>query len=305
MTGLQIAMAGGTLIGLALALVAWRLAPSDPDLVDALDHLSPSHAVGRGGGTPVDGAESMGASEFRERMGLWALGNLPAGVWTRTPHRHLAILRMSEARFYGEKLVWSLLGLALPPLLATFFWLIGLPLPVAIPTIGSLVLAGAFWFMPNYNVADDARRARVEFDRALGAYIELVALERRSGASGQQALATAAEVGDSWVFRRLEGELRRARYMSRAPWDSLHALSDELGVPGLDDLADIMQQSGQDGAQIYSNLRARAAALRSAMLSAEIGNANAASERMYIPASLLGVVFMAILVAPSLLRFTT
>ena len=36
------------------------------------------------------------------------------------------------------------------------------------------------------------------------------------------------------------------------------------------------------------------------MLSAELGKANATSERMYIPASLLGVVFMAILVAPSM-----
>ena len=115
----------------------------------------------------------------------------------------------------------------------------------------------------------------------------------------------AAEVGDTWVFKRIERELRRARYMTRAPWDSLHALADELGVPELDDLADIMQQSGQDGSQIYTNLRARAAALRSAMLSAEVGKANAASERMYIPASLLGVVFMAILVAPSMLRLTT
>ncbi len=158
---------------------------------------------------------------------------------------------------------------------------------------------------PNYNAVDDAKRARVEFLRALGAYIELVALERRSGASGHQALAVAADVGDSWVFTRIATELRRARYASRAPWESLHDLSDELGVPELDDLADIMQQSSQDGAQIYTSLRARANGLRSAMLSAEIGKANAASERMYIPASLLGVVFMAILITPALLRFTT
>jgi hypothetical protein len=133
----------------------------------------------------------------------------------------------------------------------------------------------------------------------------MVATGVRDGSSGQQALRSAAEVGDKWVFKRIESELRRARYMTRAPWDSLHGLADELGVPELDDLADIMQQSGQDGAQIYNNLRARAAALRSAMLSAEVGKANATSERMYIPASLLGIVFMAILVAPSMLRFTT
>ena len=42
MTGLQLALASGTLLGLALALLVWRLAPSDPDLVDALDRLSPT-----------------------------------------------------------------------------------------------------------------------------------------------------------------------------------------------------------------------------------------------------------------------
>lgn len=217
----------------------------------------------------------------------------------------MALLQISETRFYGEKVVWAMLGLIMPPLLAGFFTLIGLPLPFAIPTLGSLALAALFWFMPNYNAADDAKKARIEFNRALGAYIDMVATGVRDGSSGQQALRQAAEVGDTWVFKRIESELRRARYMTRAPWDSLHGLADELGVPELDDLADIMQQSGQDGAQIYNNLRARAAALRSAMLSAEIGKANATSERMYIPASLLGVVFMAILVAPSMLRFTT
>ena len=47
--GLQIALASGTLIGLALALLVWRLAPSDPDLVDALNRLSPDHVVPRRG----------------------------------------------------------------------------------------------------------------------------------------------------------------------------------------------------------------------------------------------------------------
>jgi Flp pilus assembly protein TadB len=240
-----------------------------------------------------------------DRVGVWALKNVPGGAWGQVPRKDLAVLQISETRFYGEKVLWSALGLVLVPALSTFFTVLGLPIPVVVPTGGSLLLAGVGWFVPNYNAVDDAKRARVEFLRALGAYIELVALERRSGASGQQALATAAAVGDSWVFKRIAVELRRARYASRAPWESLHALSEELGVPELDDLADIMQQSGQDGAQIYANLRARAAALRSAMLSAEIGKANAASERMYIPASLLGVVFMAILITPALLRFTT
>ena len=304
MTGLQLALASGTLIGLAFALLVWRLAPSDPDLVDALDRLSPDHVVPRHGAGAL-GAEDAEAGSPVDRIGVWALKNLPGSAWAHTPHKDLAILQISETRFYGEKVVWALLGLAMPPLFAAFFALIGLPLPFVIPTFGSLGLAALFWFMPNYNATDDAKKARIEFSRALGAYIDMVATGVRDGSSGQQALRSAAEVGDTWVFKRIESELRRARYMTRAPWDSLHGLADDLGVPELDDLADIMQQSGQDGAQIYNNLRARAAALRSAMLSAELGKANAVSERMYIPASLLGIVFMAILVTPSMLRLAT
>jgi hypothetical protein len=304
MTGLQLALASGTLLGFAVALLVWRLAPSDPDLTDALDRLAPGRVVSRRGGqVEVEGSAEPGS--LVDRIGVWAMKNLPGGAWAHTPRKDLAILQISETRFYGEKVVWALLGLAMPPLFAAFFGLIGLPLPFAIPTFGSLGLAALFWFMPNYNATDDAKKARMEFSRVLGAYIDGVATGVRDGSSGQQALRSAAEVGDTWVFKRIESELRRARYMTRAPWDSMRGLADDLGVPELDDLADIMQQSGQDGAQIYGNLRARAAAIRSAMLSAELGKANAISERMYIPASLLGVVFMAILVTPSLLRFAT
>ena len=63
-----------------------------------------------------------------------------------------------------------------------------------------------------------------------------------------------------------------------------------------------MRLSGEEGAQVYANLRARSAAMRSAMLNAEKANANEVGERMSIPMSLLGVIFLAILVAPALLR---
>jgi Flp pilus assembly protein TadB len=158
------------------------------------------------------------------------------------------------------------------------------------------------FFLPNYNAVDDARKARLEFSRALGAYIDLVALERNNGSGVRQAMEAAAVVGDSWVFRRLSEELTRSRWSGQPPWDALHALAEELGLPELDDFADIMRLSGEEGASVYANLRARSAAMRAAMLSDEISEANAVGERMTIPGSLLGVIFMALLVAPSLLR---
>jgi Flp pilus assembly protein TadB len=237
-----------------------------------------------------------------EWLGVWAMKALPAAMWVRTPTRELAVLRIPLARFYGDKLTFAALGLVIPPLLAFFFDLIGLGLPLAVPAIASLGLATLMFFLPNYNAVDDARKARLEFSRALGAYIDLVALERNNGSGVRQAMEAAAVVGDSWVFRRLSEELNRSRWSGQPPWDALHALAEELGLPELDDFADIMRLSGEEGASVYANLRARSAAMRAAMLSDEISEANAVGERMTIPGSLLGVIFMALLVAPSLLR---
>ena len=58
MTGLQLALASGTLLGLAVALLVWRLAPSDPDLADALDRLSPDYVVPRRKAGSLDVEES-------------------------------------------------------------------------------------------------------------------------------------------------------------------------------------------------------------------------------------------------------
>lgn len=297
-TGLQLALLAGGLIGLGVMLLVVRLVPAAPDLADALDRLSPHHVRAN--------APAAQATSGKERLGLWAVRTLPAGLWVRTPTRELALLRISLARFYGEKLTFAGLGLVLPPLMAFFFGLIGLPFPIVIPALASLTLAAVMFFLPNYNALDDARTARLEFARALGSYIDLVALERKNGSGPRQAMESAAAVGDSWVFTRLAEELTRSRWSGLPPWEALHTLAVELGLPELDDFADIMRLSGEEGASVYATLRARSTAMRTAMLNEEIARANATGERMTIPGSLLGVIFMALLVAPSLLRmFTT
>ena len=292
--GMQLALVSGGLIGLGLALLVIRLLPADPDLADALGRLTPTR--------PGSGTSTKAATGGKERLGLWAIRVLPPAMWTRTPTKELALLRIPLARFYGEKIVFAFLGALIPPMLGLFFSMLGLELPLTIPALASLGLAAVMFFIPNYNAVDEAKKARVEFTRALGAYIELVALERNNGSGARQAMEAAAEIGGSWVFTRLSEELARSRWSGRPPWDALHALADELGLPELDDFADIMRLSGEEGASIYTNLRARAAALRAAMLNDELAAANAVGERMSIPGSLLGVVFMALLLAPSLLR---
>jgi len=275
-------------------MFAIRATTTEPDLADALRRLSPGYTRR----TSATATTPLG----KERIGLWAMRSLPAGLWVRTPTRELAILRISVAQFYGDKLAFAFLGLLIPPVLTVFFNSLGLGLPIMLSGAATAGLAVIMFFIPNYNVVDDAKKARLEFARALGAYIDLVALERNSGSGVRQSMETAAAVGDSWVFRRLSEELTRSRWSGQPPWDALCALAEELGLPELDDFADIMRLSGEEGASVYAHLRARSAAMRTAMLNDEVAEANAVGERMTIPGSLLGVVFMALLVAPSLLR---
>lgn len=295
-TGLQIALMGGALVGLGIALLVWRLAPSDPDVVDVVRRYSPE-AVKERSAVRSD-VSTAGAVE---RVGLWAMRRLPPSVWGRTPTKELRLLRIPLHRHYGKKVAFAMAGLAAPPLLGYYFIVLGLPIPVIVPAGGSLVLAAVLFFVPDIDARGDARHARADFARALGVYTDLVALERLSGAGARQAMESAAEIGDSWVFRRIGEELQRSRWNGVAPWDALQNLSEELGLPELADLADVMRMSGE-GSQVYDNLRARSTAMRSAMLNAERAKANAVSERINMPMSLLGVVFMVILVTPALLR---
>jgi len=296
-TGLQLALLGGALVGLGLSLIVWRLLPADPDPVDVVHRYSPEGVRAR---TAAAGP-TLQASTTPDRLGIWAIKRFPASWWGKTPTKELALLRIPVHRFYGKKVLYGLTGLLISPVLSYFFVVLGWSIPILIPLIGSILLAVGLFLTPDLDVRTDARHARAEFGRALGAYTDLVALERLGGSGSRQAMELAAEVGDSWVFQRIGEELARSRWSGLAPWDALNALSDELGLPELDDLADIMRLS-KEGSQVYSNLRARSGALRSAMLNEELSKANATGERMSMPMSLLGVVFMAILVAPQLLR---
>lgn len=296
-TELLLVMLAGALLGLSVFTLVYAFTPPQADLSDAVARIERKRTTVPGGAAtkPVQSSRT-------EHLGNWAMRTLPPGLWVRTPERELALLRISHDRFYGEKVVFALLGLAIPPALTALFGLVGLRLPVTIPVIASLALSAVLFFIPNYNAIDNAQKARAEFHQALGAYINLVALERAAGSGPRQAMEAAAEIGNSWVFTRLAEDLARSRWSGVPPWDALHALSDELGLPDLADFADIMRLSGEQSTSVYANLRARADAMRSAILGAQLAEANATGERMTIPGSLLGVVFMALLVAPAVLQ---
>lgn len=299
-TALQIAMIAGALVGLGLSMLVWRFRPAQADLATALDRLSPDRSLSAHDEGPVEAGAAEG--DARDKLGRWAMRTLPLDSLGAPPYRELALMRIPVHRFYGEKVLFALVGALLPAMLLLFLGNFGFGLPWIITPIGSIAGAIGMFFLPDYNVKDDAKAARKEFGRALASYIDLVALERNSGSGPRQAMEIAANIGDSWVFRRLAEELSRSRWSGLPPWDALRKLSDELGLPELADLADIMRLSGEEGAQVYQTLRSRSQSMRTAELNSALADANATGERMSIPMSALGLIFMAILVAPSLLQ---
>lgn len=297
MTGLQAALLAGGLIGIGVVLVIARLIPARPDAVDAVRRVGPARSSG-----PSDREEPTTPSGGLERAGAWALRTLPAGTWVRTPTRELALLGMPLTRYCGEKMAYALMGLVAGPSLVTIVSVLGLDLPFVVPAVASLALAGVLFFVPDYNAVEDAKTARAQYRRALTAYSDLVALERAGGSGVRQSMENAAAVADAPLFNRLAEELARSRWSGMPPWDALEALADELGLPELNDLAGILRLSGTESTAVYETLRARSAAMRTAIVTDDLAAANAVGERLSIPASALGIVFMALLVAPSVLR---
>jgi Flp pilus assembly protein TadB len=219
----------------------------------------------------------------------------------RVPYRDLALLGIPLARYVGERVGFAFVGWVVPPalsLLAGFGW--GVTIGVAVGVAPLVAVASSF--MPDYTIARAAKRGREDFVLGMSAFADLVALQVASGTGTTQAVESAAELGDSWVFTRLGEELRRAEFTQTPPWDALRRVGDELDLPMLTDVADTLRLSVEKSVTVASSLRARAHALRNELLNEEHERANAASERMSAPVAGLVLTFMLLLVTPALLE---
>ncbi|GAA5016527.1 type II secretion system F family protein [Kitasatospora paranensis] len=280
-------LAGGAAAG-GLALLLAELRPAPPDLGQALGrlHRTPDPRPADTGARPA----------WYDRIGADSL-RLP-GV--RIPHRQLALIGRSPARFMAHKLMFALIGLVLPGYLTAMAVLAGVGLPVAVPLVAGPLLAAVLWLVPDGIVAGEAKEARTEYLHGIAGYLELVALERAADCGPAEALRRAAAVGRGTVFRRIRDALERAATDRLPPWDGLDVLAEDLGLTPLQDLADIMRISGTDGAAVYDTLRARARSLRGELLAEELAQANTDSERMVAPGAALTLLMTVLIVFPAL-----
>lgn len=290
-------IAAGALVGVGLAVMVAGLRTPAPDLATAVASLDRLYAPRTSAlDPPPMTAGRLGP--HLDRLG----SSLAVTVNLDRYGADLAMTGMSATRLALAKLAYALVGLVFPLLMSAILTIAGLPLPLAVPAVVGLGLAAGLSLVPEVDLRRRAGEARVQMRRTICAYLELVALERAADAGPVESLERAAAIGDGSGFAHIRQALLRARLEGRTPWLQLSALADQLRVPDLGDVADIMRLSGEDGAAVLVTLRARAASLRTALLQADVAAANQASERMSIPVALLGVAFMALLGFPAFWR---
>ena len=290
-----IALVCGGICGLGVFLVARKFVPGRPSLQGALDRL---------GGTdrppaPVDLPDGDAAGLLHRAGGLaQRFVPLVALRWAGPTDADLDLIGKRRTAHFGEKALSALVVLVGVPALTMAAAVLGIGLPFAVPAAGSLALAGAAWFAPDLAAKSAAKRARQMFARAVATYLELLAIERISGAGATQATFAAATVGDSWPFLRITEALERGRWDGKAPWVALRGLGTDIAVPELHDVADIMELAGKEGSAVHDQLQSRAAALRDAQLDVEQQIAHDATVRMTIPGTMTVLVYFVMLIFP-------
>lgn len=294
----EYAVAAGAVGGLGLLLIVREFVPSLPRLRSALDRLSGDDQIG-----PVvvsDDEEVTRTQHYTQVFGAWAQRRLPSSVLRPLgpTAADLDLIGKTATEHYGEKALGAVIALVAVPFLGLSAGLLNLGLPVSVPFGASLVFALGAWYLPDLDARSKSRRARQEFARAVSTYLELIAIERISGAGATQATFAAAEVARSWPFRRIAEALERGRWEGRPPWTSLRDLGAEVGVDSLGEVASIIELAGTQGSAIHDQLQSKASAMRDAQLDVEQQIAHDATVRMTVPGTLTVFVYFLMLIYP-------
>ena len=290
----SLVLLAGVLLAVGLVCLVVAVVPAVPRLDAALERVG-----GDGLTAPTNRHEVGPVTKPSERLGslLYRLSPVPLSDRQR---RALRLQDKPIAEFYADKAVMMIIGAALPGLAAFAWTLTGSSLGTW-PALLSLVGAVLGFFVPDLllrRAADTARSGAVE---ALLVYIDLVTLERLANASATQALHSAAQLSDSPVFLQIRTALDRARLEQQPPYQELRRIADQLHLPELADVADVMQLD-ETGAALSGTLRARVRELRDAHQSSEQTKASAAAEGMTIYMTLPALIFSLIFLAAAMLK---
>jgi tight adherence protein C len=289
-------MLAGGFVGLGLLVMIAALRPAKPSIAGTLAHLDASRAP-----SPISGAFAReGLSGWRGSLGTSLTQSLAArGVVLTTTRSDLAVLGRSMEGFLATTVVLAVCGLLFGPVVVALLYVIGLragfALPIALGLICGLLAAA----LPTLELRSQAIKRRRDFRHAVGAFLDLVAMNLSGGRGVPEALTMASQIGGGWPFARLRDTLAFARLQGLTPWAALGRLGDELDIEELRDLSAALTLVADDGAKIRASLSARSATLRRRELAEAEGKAGERSQSMLVAQLLICFGFLLFLTYPA------
>lgn len=287
----------GALLGLGLFLLGLALWPRRAGLAKRLAAFDAAQSAARR--IPVGGDGKQ--SEFSRRLGA-ALAKFCAeqGWEFRSLRSSLALVDKSFESYLATKALLALFGLVLGPLALVAADLGGFHVPVFFPVWAGLALALIFFLLPDVELRQRVANRRRDFRHAIGAFLDLVAMNLAGGRGVPEALMSASEIGSGWAMWRIRDALVNARITGQTPWHALGALGDEVQVDELRDLSAALSLVSEDGAKVRQSLATRAVSLRRRELAELEGEAGERSQSMLVAQMLLCAGFLVFLIYPAI-----
>ena len=214
----------------------------------------------------------------------------------------LALTGQDAETFLTKKITAAVAGLLMPALFQLMLTAGGVGLPSPIVVGMSLVLGAALFLVPDIDTRARARAARAESRAALGALLSFASTSLQSGDGIEEAMASAAAVGNGPSFARFRAAATKSRLSRRSIWDCYAELGDEIDLPELSELGASIRLAGAEGAGIADSLTAKSAALRGRLQADSEGHMASATETMHLPVGLMLLAFFLILGFPSVYR---
>lgn len=304
------AFAGGVL-GLGILLLLRALFPPRPGLATRLAALELARTGEDAPRTPLVAPDEE-VSALRQALGQRLAKFYAARGWeARSTRADLTLLGKSFEGFLATKVLLAVSGLLAFPLLVGWLAVMGWGVSLQIPLWSALLVSVIFFFLPDVQIGKDANVRRRDFRHAVGAFLDLVAMNLAGGRGVPEALMMAVSVGtnpgvdapgSNWAMERIREALANARIVGITPWQALGQLGDEINVDELRDLSAALGLVADDGAKVRSSLTARAATLRRRELAEIEGKAGERSQSMLVAQLLLCAGFVIFLSYPAAMK---
>jgi Flp pilus assembly protein TadB len=297
----------GAVFGLGLFLLIRALFPPRPGLVARLLALDSAREGDDALRLQLISPDEE-VSAFRRLLGVRLAQFYTSRGWeVRSTRADLTLLGRSFGGYLATKALLAVSGLLAFPLLVGWLLLMGWGVALQVPLWAALIVALIFFFLPDLQIRRDAAVRRRDFRHAVGAFLDLVAMNLAGGRGVPEALLMAVSVGEggsssNWAMARIREALANARIVGITPWQALGQLGDEINVDELRDLSAALGLVADDGAKVRTSLTARAATMRRRELAEVEGQAGERSQSMLVAQLLLCAGFVIFLSFPAAMK---